>query len=176
VQAESQGLGHGSTFLVRLPSVAQPPATTDAPERANAHAIAAVASRQVLVVDDNADAADSVGEALADLGHEVRVAYDGAQALELLRSFTPDVALVDIGLPVMDGYELARRIRAEPRCRDTRLVAVTGYGQASDREKTEAAGFESHLVKPVHIEDLEAALLGSGACPRPSPAQTEAHS
>jgi len=155
VHAESPGLGNGSTFTIVLPA-AQGSAVAATPVRLEPRA-APAERMQVLVVDDNRDAADLAAEVLSDLG-EVRVAYDGPGALEVLRSFTPDVALVDIGLPVMDGHELARRIRE--RSPDTRLVAVTGYGQESDRRRSAEAGFSVHLVKPVDVDTLRAVVMG----------------
>jgi CheY-like chemotaxis protein len=116
-------------------------------------------SRRILVVEDHADAGDALAALLGGDGHTVEVAKSGAQALELARRFRPDVALIDIGLPGMDGYELARRLRAleeAPR----HLVALTGYGQARDRQRTREAGFEVHLVKPVDPDDLNQILAG----------------
>jgi CheY-like chemotaxis protein len=111
---------------------------------------------RVLVVDDNRDAADLLCELLRALGYETRAAYDGPSALVEAARFAPDVALIDIGLPVMDGYELAQRIAADAGARATRLVAVTGYGQQRDREASARAGFSAHLVKPVDIDQLRA--------------------
>jgi signal transduction histidine kinase len=158
VRAESEGPGRGSTFTVVLPAAADvegEPAPVRLEPRAQPCGL-----RRVLVVDDNRDAAELAAEALSDLG-EVRVAYDGPGALEVLRSFTPDVALVDIGLPVMDGHELARRIREQSP--GTRLVAVTGYGQESDRRRSAEAGFAVHLVKPVDVDALRAVVVGGDA-------------
>lgn len=109
--------------------------------------------RKVLIVDDNADAALLLGEALTMMGHDVRLAHDGPQALELLQSFTPDLAVLDLGLPVMDGYELARRVR-ERLGDQVHLVALTGYGQDRDREATRAAGFAEHVVKPIDLAQV----------------------
>jgi two-component system CheB/CheR fusion protein len=115
---------------------------------------------KVLVVDDNVDAADSLRMVLeAQGGHSVRVAYDGAAALAAAREFRPDVALLDIGLPKgMDGYEVAQRLRALPGLERTSLVALTGYGRTEDRERSGAAGFTAHLVKPVDPNDLRELL------------------
>ena len=113
------------------------------------------AGRRILVVDDNEDAATALAEALVDLGHAVEVAYDGPQALAKLETFSPDIALLDIGLPLMDGYELARRIRNEPRLSGIRLVSITGYGQHSDKVRAQEAGFDVHLVKPVDLVVIE---------------------
>ena len=111
---------------------------------------------QILVVDDNFDAAEITGELLEAQGHAVRVAHDAAAALAAVDELAPDVALVDIGLPDTDGYELARALRQ--RVAGIRLVAITGYGQPGDRRRSSEAGFDAHLVKPVSIEELEAVV------------------
>jgi CheY-like chemotaxis protein len=108
----------------------------------------------VLVVDDNRDAADTLAQALSAFGHEVRVAYDGPSALAVFSEFRPGLAFLDIGLPVMDGYELARRLRDDDLGRALTLVAVTGYGQEVDRERSTRAGFDRHLVKPVPVDEV----------------------
>ncbi|HEY0856556.1 MAG TPA: ATP-binding protein [Albitalea sp.] len=150
VAVKSEGVGRGSEFIVRLPLQCTAAVATHA-----SIAAAPAAQRQrVLVVDDNADAADMLGLALRAQGHEVVVAHDPITALKSLDGFTPDVAVLDIGLPVMDGYELAARLRerlGEGRCR---LYALTGYGLESDRMRSKAAGFDLHLVKPVNIDRL----------------------
>ncbi len=112
----------------------------------------APSGHRVLIVDDNHDAADMLAEALTMYGLRARIASDGPSALELAREFRPEVALLDIGLPVMDGYELAGRLRALPGLSDVRLVAITGYGQDADRARSHQAGFDEHLVKPVEIQ------------------------
>jgi signal transduction histidine kinase/DNA-binding response OmpR family regulator len=151
VSARSEGPGRGSTFEIRLPRVAAPaPASEDAPTVESI-------PRRVLIVDDNADAADSLAMLLSLAGHETEVAHNAHEALECLDSFRPDVALLDIGLPGMNGYELARCLRAR-RPRDMRLVALTGYGQAEDRQHAQAAGFDAHLVKPADLSALERTL------------------
>ena len=122
-----------------------------------------LAGLHLLIVDDNRDAAALLDEALEAQGHEVRVAFDGPQALALVEGFTPDVALLDIGLPVMDGYELARRLNALPHLQGTVLFAITGYGQMIDRKRSEEAGFAAHIVKPVDVGPLSAAI---GKVPR----------
>jgi CheY-like chemotaxis protein len=113
---------------------------------------------RVLVVDDEIDTAETLAEVLTTLGHDVRTAADGTRALETARAFSPDVVLLDLGLPGIDGYEVARRLRAERSTRPLRLIAVTGYGQDVDRKNTELAGFDAHMVKPVRIAALERLL------------------
>jgi PAS domain S-box-containing protein len=159
VEARSAGPGLGSEFIVQLPL--QLPVRADglAPPLGRAlQESATPAGWRVLIVDDNQDAAELLAEALSESGYVVRVALDGAAALRALQEERPDVALLDIGLPVMDGYELARRVRSDPALRSLRMLAVTGYGQAKDRAKAEAAGFDAHLVKPVDLQTLEAEL------------------
>jgi len=118
----------------------------------------ATRARRVLVVDDNADAADSLGMLLNLLGADVRVEHSGAAALAALRSWDPALVLLDLGMPGMDGYEVARQIRSDRRHDGLLLVAVTGWGQEGDRERTRAAGFDHHLVKPVSVEVLQALM------------------
>jgi DNA-binding response OmpR family regulator len=108
---------------------------------------------RLLLVDDNREAVDLLGDALRARGHEVRLAYDGPGALDVVRAFEPQVAFLDLGLPVMDGYELA--VRLHEAAPGARLVALTGYGQESDRERSKEAGFDEHLVKPVDLETLD---------------------
>ncbi|MBI0329662.1 ATP-binding protein [Burkholderia plantarii] len=152
ISAHSQGLGNGSTFEIRLPRIAQPAALQahDAQTRTSA--------RRVLIVDDNADAADSLSILLGLQGHTVEVAYSAEDAIRRAETFCPQVALLDIGLPRMSGYELARTLRAMPQLAGTRLVAVTGYGQTDDVRTAREAGFDEHLVKPVEPSALERSL------------------
>jgi CheY-like chemotaxis protein len=160
VSARSEGLGHGSEFVIRLPlmpfwktanpAISDGPATLVAPGRSD--------DLRVLLVDDNADAADMVGAGLQAMGYVVRVTYDGPSALSAAMDFKPDVALVDIGLPGIDGYELAARLREMDVGRSMRLVALTGYGQERDFRRSREAGFDEHLVKPVDFEKLEGVL------------------
>jgi CheY-like chemotaxis protein len=112
----------------------------------------------VLIVDDNQDATDLLAETLAGVGYETAVAYDGAEALRSVEASPPDVMVIDIGLPVMDGYELAARLREELPASKLRLIALTGYGQDSDREQSRKAGFDIHLVKPVDFDTLQRAI------------------
>ncbi|MFL6662197.1 MAG: ATP-binding protein [Rhizobacter sp.] len=151
VGAQSDGPGRGSRFIVRLPASDPAPPPAAAPQRVP---MAAPRRGRVLLVDDNADAADMVGELLRDAGHEVCIAADGPAALAALDSFVPEVALLDIGLPGMDGYELAGRLRADPRVDGVRIVALTGYGREPDRARALATHFDEHLVKPVGADRL----------------------
>jgi CheY-like chemotaxis protein len=155
VSVHSDGPEKGSEFTVWLPA-AVPLHDGHAGEASGDAAVAAGPSRRILVVDDNQDGAAMLAGVLTTMGHETRVAYDAPAALQAARDFPPDVAFLDIGLPVMDGYELAERLKALPGLEGVRLIALTGYGQESDKAKTRAAGFHYHLVKPVDFE-----LLGS---------------
>jgi CheY-like chemotaxis protein len=116
--------------------------------------------RKVLVVDDNVDAADVLGDALAASGYEVKIAHDAPSALEIAETFAPQLALLDIGLPVMDGYELGERLKRLPGLSNLELVAVTGYGQLRDRRRSRTAGFREHLVKPIDFSRLVALIPG----------------
>jgi PAS domain S-box-containing protein len=149
-------LGLGSEFVVRLPVVQlpgrQPQAASVETAERPAHSL------RVLVVDDNVDQADSAALLLRVSGHEVRVAYSAPAGLEAAAEYRPHLVLMDIGLPGMDGYEAARRLRQQAGLKDTVLVAVTGYGQESDRQRSREAGFDHHLVKPVNMKELEAVL------------------
>jgi len=158
VSAHSDGPGRGSEFIVRLPR-ADVVIEMKAGQRPDAPASVAVPCpnrvRRILIVDDNEDAAEMLSETLRMKGHDTRVAHDAPAALQVAEGFAPEVAFLDIGLPVMDGYELAGRLTELPGLRDIRLVAVTGYGQQSDRQKSHAAGFRHHLVKPVDFDAVE---------------------
>ena len=121
--------------------------------------------RRILVVDDNVDSAETMAEILKLWGHEVQTAHDGAAALEAARAHRPDAVLLDVGLPVMDGYEIARRLRQEGLA--ILLVAVTGFGTAEDRRRAEEAGFDTHLTKPVSPDALRRVLRGGDAKGQP---------
>jgi signal transduction histidine kinase/CheY-like chemotaxis protein len=149
IAAASAGLGKGSVFSVRLPASSLPAKLQGADPAPAAARSSRPSARRVLLVDDNEDAADLLALSLTAAGHTVRTAYDGPSALLALAAFAPEVALLDIGLPAMDGYELAERIRATHA--SVRLIALTGYGQETDRERTREAGFDAHLVKPVEL-------------------------
>jgi signal transduction histidine kinase/ActR/RegA family two-component response regulator len=154
VTASSRGKDQGSEFTIYLPVQSEP-----ARKAADAAPRRSTPSRRVLVVDDNADAANTLCSILELFGHKVRCVYDGVSTLAVAESFRPDVILLDIGLPGMDGYAVARAIRAHPALRSTRLIAVTGYGQGTDRERSLAAGFDQHLTKPVDADRLHRLLM-----------------
>ncbi len=161
VEAHSDGLGTGSEFAVSLPILRDP--VKETPNQSTARIRG---SSRVLIVEDNADAAESMHMLLELLGHRVRVAADGFIALDILADNSFDVILIDIGLPAMDGYTLARNIRASSHAKGTRLVALTGYGLEEDRRRALAAGFDHHLVKPVDIDRLQT-LIAESASPTP---------
>jgi PAS domain S-box-containing protein len=161
VSASSLGRGKGSQFTIRLPALpesVEPPAKSGAPDAARADG-----QRRVLVVDDNVDAASSVAKILGLFGHQVKCAHDGPSALSSAQEFGPEVVVLDIGLPGMDGYEVARRLRAMERFRDISLIALTGYGQQDDRIRAEEAGFDQHLTKPVDPDVLHDVILNPHA-------------
>jgi len=162
VTAQSPGLGRGSTFTVRLPIV-DGPRTGKSRERPRSAPVAASTGQRVLIVDDNEDARMLLAEILSQVGHDVLAVGDPVEALHAVDAFHPDVAVLDIGLPVMDGFELAAHLRAKPGCAACRMVALTGYGQAHDRERSMQAGFTAHLVKPVDLQQLIAAIRPPGA-------------
>jgi PAS domain S-box-containing protein len=149
-------LGQGSEFVVHLPVLELPKRPPRPTPVETAKRLAP--SCRVLVVDDNVDQADSVALLLRASGHDVRVAYSGPTALEAALAYRPDIVLMDIGLPEMEGYEVARRLRQQASLKDTVLVAMTGYGQESDRQRSHEAGFDHHLVKPVSLQELEGIL------------------
>ena len=155
VEARSEGPGKGSEFIVRLP-----PGENARSEivRDGMRHFGQLSSKRVLVVDDNRDAANSLGKLLNLAGAEARAVYNGFAALELLPTYQPGVLLVDIGMPDMDGYELARRVRRIPDYGDLTLIALTGWGQAEDRQRSQAAGFDFHLTKPADFETLQTLL------------------
>jgi CheY-like chemotaxis protein len=151
IAARSPGPGEGSLFEIRLP-LSQHDIET------GRESPLAMPGARILVVDDNADAADSLGSLLQLEGHTVVVTYTSTDALAKLAEFKPDIVLLDIGLPEIDGYEIARRIRASPDQRPVRLIALTGYGQADDRQRAMTSGFDAHLVKPVEFSALQRVL------------------
>ena len=154
VEAASQGKGHGAVFTVRLPASTSPVPTATGGQASRVHQ----PSKRVLLVDDHADAREMYSIVLRAAGHDVYEAEDGPSALAMFKRTPLDVAIVDIGLPGMDGYELARQIRSVPEGRKVTLIALTGYGLPDDRKRSGAAGFDRHLVKPVAPEDLQQAM------------------
>ncbi|MBC8073478.1 MAG: response regulator [Deltaproteobacteria bacterium] len=155
LRVRSEGLGRGCVFEVELAAAAGALAGAGVSAASWARvAVQAVERRRILVVDDNEDAADLTAESLVALGHDVRVAFDGPGALAIARDFAPEVALLDIGLPGMDGYELAARLRQLLSPDHPRFIAITGYGEQTAREQSQRAGFDVHLVKPVRLDQL----------------------
>jgi PAS domain S-box-containing protein len=158
VEAKSDGPGKGSEFVVRLPlaeiSHRNPRLAAAAPPPEKAPAIA----RRILIVDDNVDAADGLGEFVRSMGHSVRTVYDGASAIREAKRLRPEFVVLDIGMPGMDGHEVARRLRSEIGLQSSILVALSGFGQKSDRLVSREAGFDHHLVKPVDLSALEGLL------------------
>lgn len=153
VTAHSDGPGHGAEFVVRLPLLAAASANPQA-RPAESAVLPTAAPRRILVVDDNADAAEAMAVLLRLAGHDVRTARDGLEALAVAEQFLPDVALLDLGMPRMDGYETATRMRGGPGGACVTLIALTGWGQPQDRRRTSEAGFAAHLVKPVTDHEL----------------------
>jgi PAS domain S-box-containing protein len=158
IEARSAGPGKGSEFLARLPALAEP---ASRPPRKSADAPSASSSggpRRMLIVDDNVDSAESMAVLLRLHGHEVRLAYDGQAALEEAYAFRPEVIFLDLDLPKIDGYEVVRRLRLAPAMKNMMMVAMTGYGQEEDRQRTLEAGFQVHMVKPVDFNKVEELL------------------
>ena len=155
IEGDSPGLGAGSTFTVQLPVMAALTSQRDDDARA---APAPHASHRILLVDDNVDFAASLAMLLQGMGHNVRVAHEATAALAAAAQFRPEFAFIDIGLPVVNGYELARQLRAEPACAATILIAISGWSQEQDRRQAEEAGFALHLVKPVEFARIRSVL------------------
>ncbi|MDB5352907.1 MAG: hypothetical protein JWN86_4154 [Planctomycetota bacterium] len=158
VTVNSAGLGQGSEFVVRLPLLAGRVSDETAGASNRQKAEGTSLTRRILVVDDMPEVAESLAMLLEYLGHVVRMAHDGQTALQLIEEFRPDVILLDIGMPGMDGYAVARQIRAQPSLRGIYLAALSGYGTESDRERSREAGFDAHLLKPVKLATLERTL------------------
>jgi PAS domain S-box-containing protein len=158
VSGESAGLGKGSRFTVRLPLLGRAPERDASPAGEGPPVEGAVTSRKIVIVDDNADVADSLAAWLGDCGHDVRVASTGEAALREAQAFAPEVMLIDIGLPDMSGHEAVAKLRRMPETANSLLVAVTGFGQAEDRRLSEASGFDLHWIKPVSFEALSGLL------------------
>jgi CheY-like chemotaxis protein len=152
VEARSAGPGQGSEFLIRLPVIS--PEVAGGTKSTAANLGACLKGRKVLVVDDNCDAADSLAMLLQLAGAEVNIAYDGASALAAIPLHRPHVVLLDVGMPGMDGYTVASRIRQDPQNGNLFLIALTGFGQDQDRKRSAAAGFNEHLTKPADLDVL----------------------
>jgi CheY-like chemotaxis protein len=153
--AASPGLGQGATFEIRLPRLERPHEVAGRGEGFKA------TSKRILIVDDNADAANSLAQVLALDGHVAEAVYSASAALKRAASFAPEIVLLDLGLPEMDGYEVARRLRQRPAFVGVRIVALTGYGQSEDLRRSREVGFDDHLTKPVDFTALERVLAGS---------------
>jgi signal transduction histidine kinase/ActR/RegA family two-component response regulator len=154
LSAASAGPEKGSEFVLRLPLAAPPERLANSPNEEPR----APVGRRILIVDDNIDAADSLGVMLSYTGHDIQVVYSGRDALVKAREFAPDTVILDLGMPEMDGYAVARAVRSDPSLHRVQLIALSGYGQAEDRRRTSEAGFDEHLVKPVVLDVLAAAL------------------
>ncbi len=164
VEAHSDGLGRGSEFLVRLPILVQP--THEQPlASGDNEKVAAAPKRRILVVDDNRDSATSLSMMLSLMGNDTRTAHDGLEAVEAAGAFRPDVILLDIGLPKLNGYDVCRRIREQPWGKSMVVVAMTGWGQEEDKRRSNEAGFNQHMVKPVDPAILEKLLVGLESSP-----------
>jgi CheY-like chemotaxis protein len=165
LSATSPGIGLGSTFTVELPVLrtadARPgPDAFGAANEATGQPASTPSGRKVLLVDDNVDAMEMMAFLLAEMGYEAHTTADAGNLVQLALEQRPDVIVLDIGLPGVDGYELARMLKRHPQLAAIRLVAHTGYGSPEDRRKAQEAGFDAHLVKPAELEDLEKALQG----------------
>jgi len=155
IEATSPGLGRGSVFTVTLPVMA---ALASYRDDAPAVPASEQAPSRIMLVDDNVDFATSLALLLQTLGHEVRVAHDASEALAIAVKFAPEFAFLDLGLPRVSGYELARQLRANPATERIVLIALSGWGQQQDRDRSREAGFALHLVKPIELQGVEAAL------------------
>ncbi len=161
VEAHSAGIGQGSEFVVRLPILVETPEPP--PPEPTVSEPTPTTARRILVVDDNRDSAESLAMLLKLTGNETHTAYDGLEAVEAAATFKPEVVLLDIGLPKMNGFEAARKIREQPWGEKMVLVALTGWGQDEDRRKSREAGFDGHLVKPLDRAALTKLLAALGA-------------
>lgn len=163
ITLESGGTGHGSTFHISLPLAPPVPAQLTVPVEQPGDAAPATAGLRVMIVDDNVDAADMLSALMDIIGHTTAVAHGGVQALQLAGQFRPEVAFLDIGMPGMNGYELAKQLRASPAHSAMVLVALTGWGDANDRARSKMAGFDHHLIKPTNLDAVEALLAAVAA-------------
>jgi CheY-like chemotaxis protein len=152
IEARSEGLGKGAEFVIRLPVVLEASQPQVSAERNETPA--PKSSLRILIVDDNRDSADSLGMLLQIMGNDIRMAHDGQEGVDVAEEFRPDVVLLDIGLPKLNGYEACRRIRKQPWGSSVVLIALTGWGQDDDRRRSHEAGFDHHMVKPVDPQAL----------------------
>jgi two-component system CheB/CheR fusion protein len=164
LEVESAGPGQGSELTVRLPfapeTAVPPPDIQETRGEIPGEIPGPCSVLRILVVDDNEDSADSLAIWLGLMGHDARTAHDGPQALAVAQEYRPDLIFLDIGMPGMNGYEVARRLRQQPETRDVMLIAMTGWGQDEDRRQSREAGFDQHLVKPLEPKALEKLLAG----------------
>jgi signal transduction histidine kinase/CheY-like chemotaxis protein len=160
IRVSSDGEGKGATFVVHLPTVKAPPVTSQTTAYQPPESMGE-SGRKVLVVDDNVAAAKTLSTLIKMLGNDVRTATNGQEAVEMAEEFQPELIIMDIGMPVMDGYDAARTIRSMPWGQHVRLVALTGWGQESDIQKSRSAGFDQHLVKPVELAAIQSLLSGA---------------
>jgi signal transduction histidine kinase/ActR/RegA family two-component response regulator len=165
VEARSEGVGRGSTFIVRFPAIAAPEAAGVTPDEP----LASLPLQRVLVVDDNSDAAEMLAALLGSLGATVATATSGAQAIRVAGQFAPEVVVLDIGMPGMDGYEVARRLRSSPQHATTRIIALTGWGQDEDVRRAREAGIDHHMVKPPDLDTLRDLIAGVPTPEAPGP-------
>jgi CheY-like chemotaxis protein/anti-sigma regulatory factor (Ser/Thr protein kinase) len=159
VEARSEGHGRGSEFIVRQP-IAAAPVEKKAPGEGDQEPFPTIPRRRILVVDDNRDTASSLAMLLRILGHDTQVAHEGQEALDVAATYRPEIVLLDIGMPKMSGYDVCRRLREQPTGSDMIIVAVTGWGQEADRQKSVEATFDGHMVKPVEPRELLKLLAG----------------
>ena len=156
IEARSDGEGQGSEFIVRLPLATD--ATPPAPRKRDSSDFVPVAPCRILIIEDNIDQAESLAALLQLWGYEAQTANEGTAGIVVAETFRPDVVLVDLGLPGISGYEVARRLRAHPELKNVWIVAQTGWGDTTDRRRTSAAGFDHHLLKPLDPEELRAVI------------------
>jgi PAS domain S-box-containing protein len=154
IEARSEGIGHGSEFVVTLPMAPAPAPASPSRRDAEPPSRPQAGQRRILVVDDNRDSAESLAQLLVLLGHDARPTYDGMLALELAESFRPDVVLLDLGMPRLNGYDACRAIRSAPWGKEVLVIAQSGWAQQGDKERSQEAGFDAHLVKPINHDEL----------------------
>ncbi len=159
VEAKSEGLNKGSEFVVRLPAAAEPAEDEGPAGPGKLEENAGQKPRKrIVLADDNRDSANSLAMLLKLMGHQVQVAFDGLEAIDAVEKYQPDVALLDIGMPGLCGFDVAIKLRQDPTLHGLRLIAITGWGSAEDRRRSRESGFDHHLVKPVDIDALEKLL------------------